>query len=269
MTSTYTTNKGFDKPAIGDDVGTWGNNVNSDWDIADKAFGGNVSYALTSSTTSQAVTKTDAQNQRITLTGNTGSSYTFVGVGSITGTVLTITAVTSGTLTTGSVINGSGVSAGTVISNQLSGTTGGVGTYTVSISQGVPSTVINANNGTIYLTFDAGFSGMWIVINNTTGPAAIYAYTAASGSQGVYLTQGIASLIYSDGTNVGFADNRFNTNSIGATGGGSDAIFFENGQTVTTSYTIPSTVNAMSAGPISINSGVTVTVNAPTVWTIV
>jgi len=48
----------------------------------------------------------------------------------------------------------------------------------------------------------------------------------------------------------------------GATGGGSDEIFVQNGQTVTTNYTIPATKNAMSTGPITINSGVTVTVSS-------
>ena len=48
----------------------------------------------------------------------------------------------------------------------------------------------------------------------------------------------------------------------GATGGGADEIFIQNGQTVTTNYTIPSTKNAMSTGPITINSGVTVTVES-------
>ena len=48
----------------------------------------------------------------------------------------------------------------------------------------------------------------------------------------------------------------------GATGGGSDAIFIENGQTVTTNYTIPADKNAMSTGPIEINAGVTVTVSS-------
>ena len=55
----------------------------------------------------------------------------------------------------------------------------------------------------------------------------------------------------------------------GATGGGSDEIFFENGQTVTTNYTITNNKNAMSAGPITINSGVTVTVGTGEVWTVV
>lgn len=55
----------------------------------------------------------------------------------------------------------------------------------------------------------------------------------------------------------------------GATGGGSDDIFIENGQTVTTNYTLSTGKNALSAGPISINSGITVTVPSGQVWTIV
>lgn len=55
----------------------------------------------------------------------------------------------------------------------------------------------------------------------------------------------------------------------GATGGGSDDIFVENGQTVTTNYTITSGKNAMSAGPITINTGVSVTIPSGSFWTIV
>ena len=57
--------------------------------------------------------------------------------------------------------------------------------------------------------------------------------------------------------------------SAGATGGGSDEIFYENGQTVTTNYTITNGKNAMSAGPITINSGLTVPVVSGETLTIV
>ena len=61
--------------------------------------------------------------------------------------------------------------------------------------------------------------------------------------------------------------------SGGPTGGGSDKVFTENAQTVTTNYTIGDTFgaacNAMAAGPITINSGVTVTVNSGETLTIV
>lgn len=54
----------------------------------------------------------------------------------------------------------------------------------------------------------------------------------------------------------------------GATGGGNDAIFYENGQTVTADYTITTGQNAMSTGPITINTGVTVTVPTGSNWVI-
>jgi hypothetical protein len=55
----------------------------------------------------------------------------------------------------------------------------------------------------------------------------------------------------------------------GATGGGSDDVFFENGQTVTTNYTLTANKNAVSAGPITIDSGVTVTIPSGASWSIV
>lgn len=55
----------------------------------------------------------------------------------------------------------------------------------------------------------------------------------------------------------------------GATGGGNDGVFIENGQTVTTSYTLTSGKNAVSAGPVVIQSGVTVTVPSGSNWVIV
>lgn len=55
----------------------------------------------------------------------------------------------------------------------------------------------------------------------------------------------------------------------GATGGGADQVFFENDQIVTTDYTIPSTKNAGTFGPITVDGGVTVTVSTGAVWTIV
>jgi hypothetical protein len=55
----------------------------------------------------------------------------------------------------------------------------------------------------------------------------------------------------------------------GATGGGGDTVFIENSQVVTANYTIPVGKNAMSTGPITINSGVTVTISSNSVWAII
>lgn len=55
----------------------------------------------------------------------------------------------------------------------------------------------------------------------------------------------------------------------GATGGGSDAIFFENGQNVTANYSISANTNAVSAGPITIDDGVVVTITTGSRWVVV
>ena len=55
----------------------------------------------------------------------------------------------------------------------------------------------------------------------------------------------------------------------GATGGGSDAWALEHDNTITTSYTIGTGKNVISAGPLTVNSGATVTVPSGSNWTIV
>lgn len=55
----------------------------------------------------------------------------------------------------------------------------------------------------------------------------------------------------------------------GATGGGSDTVFFENSLIVTQNYTIPADKNAGTFGPISVADSITVTVPSTSVWSIV
>jgi hypothetical protein len=55
----------------------------------------------------------------------------------------------------------------------------------------------------------------------------------------------------------------------GAAGGGSDAIFWNNGQTVNTSYSIPASTNAGTFGPITIASTATVTIPSSSTWTVI
>lgn len=55
----------------------------------------------------------------------------------------------------------------------------------------------------------------------------------------------------------------------GATGGGNDAVFHLNDQTISNSYTVPTGQNAMTAGPITVANAKVVTVSDGSVWTIV
>ena len=54
----------------------------------------------------------------------------------------------------------------------------------------------------------------------------------------------------------------------GATGGGADQVFVENSDDVTVDYTITSGKNAMSVGPITVASGVAVTIPSGSRWVI-
>ncbi len=102
-----------------------------------------------------------------------------------------------------------------------------------------------ANNGALQLK--VGFSAVSTTLTKTN-PTAARTITLPDASGTVALTSDVGG---------------------GATGGGSDEIFYENDTTVTTSYTITNNKNAMSAGPITINSGVTVTVGTGEAWTVI
>lgn len=73
--------------------------------------------------------------------GNTTAQVT----ASIAAAVMTVTAVASGKLIQGQTLSGVGVAAGTTLGAQLSGTTGGAGTYSVAPSQTVASRTISAS----------------------------------------------------------------------------------------------------------------------------
>lgn len=76
MSTSLTTNKGLSKVTVGTEVGTWGPYINTDMDILDKSLGSTVSYALSSS--NQTVSSTDAQNQRILLTGTLTANISLI-----------------------------------------------------------------------------------------------------------------------------------------------------------------------------------------------
>lgn len=70
------------------------------------------------------------------------------------------------------------------------------------------------------------------------------------------------------GSFEGFNGTSWDSVGGGATGGGTDKMFYLNGQTVTVNYSIPSGQNAGTFGPISVASGITVTVPSGSTWTV-
>ena len=80
---------------------------------------------------------------------------------------------------------------------------------------------------------------------------------------------GIDALNLSDGTSgQAIVTNGSGTISFGNVGAQSD-IFYTNAQTLSTSYSLAANRSAMSAGPVTLGSGVTVTLGSNARWVVV
>lgn len=100
-------------------------------------------------------------------------------------TTLNVTAVGSGTLVVGATISGTGVVSGTTIVSQLTGTTGGTGTYEVSIPQTVASTTITAAYGVMTVTaVGSGALAVGDVLSGTGVTAGTYITSLGTGTGG-------------------------------------------------------------------------------------
>lgn len=66
----------------------------------------------------------------------------------------------------------------------------------------------------------------------------------------------------------GYKNGQWSALGGGAVGGADDEVFFENGKIVTANYTITAGKNAMSAGPVQVLTGASVTVPTGSTWTI-
>lgn len=140
---------------------------------------GKVSFAATASPTVGA-----------TATGSIAAS-TGSFTGSISGNVLTITAVGSGVVVAGGTLSGTNVASGTKVTSQLTGAAGGIGTYEVSIAeQTVASTTISETYGTF--TAASALTGTFGVGNVLTGtgisvPTTITQLGTGTGGLGTYV----------------------------------------------------------------------------------
>jgi hypothetical protein len=121
-----------------------------------------------------------------------------------------------------------------------------------------PSSAFTVNGSTITFTSapSSGTNNIWIEY------ASPITQVIAPSPQTVGLAQLSASGSPSSSTYLR-GDNTW------ATAGAISGVFYQNSQNVTSNYTITSGQNAMSAGPITVNTGVTVTIPTGSRWVIV
>ena len=228
-------------------------------------------YAINSSFVSTMVGQLNSTSGRVGITDNGVNVYIVDGTyrytwristpssavftGSTSGTTLTVSAITSGALAVGQVLFGVGVTQETVITALGSGS-GGVGTYTINLSQTIASermnsatagAIITGSIATTTLTVTAVTSGtlalgMTIQGAGVTANTIITAYGTGSGGAGTYTvnnSQTISSTTlyglnwsvlpstdgaFTGGTNVDIVDNYFVYNRPGTQQFGASAV---------------------------------------------
>jgi len=131
-------------------------------------------------------------------------------------------------------------------------------TWTLPDADGTNGQVLSTD-GSGTLAWSAGGGGSITVSNDTATAANIYPLLAnvVSGTVSNVFTSN-ASIVYQPST------GQLTSQVIAADNG-----LIVNKANVATSYTIGSGYNAMSAGPITVNSGANVTVSSGSVWTVV
>lgn len=120
--------------------------------------------------------------------------------------------------------------------------------------------------GTARIIYAPKSSKTYVVINNSDSTLSLKG-GPGSPTTGIALAAGSSVLAAWDTDVADFV--KVAGGGGGATGGGANQVFFENDQTVTDNYTIPGNKNAGTFGPITVDSGITVTVSSGAVWTVI
>ena len=154
------------------------------------------------------------------------------------------------------------ISGGTVNNSIIGGSTPAAGTFAALTTTGnvilgdAVGDNVTFNAGTATIPNNLVFSGTGTVkmpsgttAQRPTGAAGMFRYNSTTGK-----FEGYTAAWGSVGG--------------GATGGGSDEVFVENSDDVTVDYTITSGKNAMSVGPITLASGVDVTIPSGSRWVV-
>jgi hypothetical protein len=139
------------------------------------------------------------------------------------------------------------------------------GSVTLSVAQ-YQKLILNVTGSiaaNVTYTIPSGVGGQWVVKNLTTGGYSVVIASAGGGSSST-VANNIVATVVCDGTNVYVPSS-----TDVPTGGGSDKAFYLNDITINTNYTIPTAKNAGTFGPVTVASGVVVTVPSGSYWSIV
>ena len=280
MATQYTTLLGFALPVTGELSGSWGTTVNdSITQLEEDAIAGVATASVAGGNWTLSTTGTGATNEArkaiLIPTGSPGVSRNIVAPSQSKAYIVdnksNAAVVLKGTATSGVTI-----AAG---ENALCAWSG---TDFVKIGNfgGNGSFIDIAISGTFSLTGDqvqvaeggtGATTGATALVNLGERTGATGSVVVAAGTTAQRDGSPAAGYFRFNNTNVQFEgyDGASWTGVGGASGGGGNPFVYENDTNVTANYTITTGKNAMSAGPITIDSGFTVTVPSGSVYTIV
>jgi len=218
----------------------------------------------------------------------TAIASAYIADSAVTSAKIADSAVTSAKIADGAIVNADvNASAAITGSKITTGTTSDVGVLQLTDSTSSTSTTTAATPNSVKTAFDLAGAALpktggtmtgAIVFNSGQTIAGYTPRTSATGS--AQLPSG-TELQRDSSPSAGFI--RFNTDVTqfegytgtawasvggGATGGGSNTWALEHDNTITDSYSISSGKNVISAGPLTIDSGATVTVPSGSNWVI-
>lgn len=158
----------------------------------------------------------------------------------------------------------------------------GIGTFT-SPSTLARTTVLSSSNGGSLVNFTSGTKDVFISLTasrtNVSDQPNLIDTSSSSAALRITQTGSGNAILVEDSANpdsTPFAVDASGNVLVGGTTvvskltvtGDVAGTFFVNPTTVSVNYTIPTSYNAMTAGPITVNSGVTVTVPSGSTWTV-
>jgi hypothetical protein len=228
-------------------------------------------FTITNSAPDQTVSLTGAGTTSIsgtypsfTVTSNdqyTGTVTSVGGTGTVNGISLSGTVTSSGNLTLGGTL--SGVDLTTQVTGTLPIANGGTGQTTANTAFNALAPSQSSQSGK-YLTTD-GTNTSWATVNagaslsnDTATSTNLYPLFAAA-------TSGTPTTLYTSNAKLLYKPS---TGELSATVTRASNGIVVNSATVAEDYTIASGDNGLSAGPVTINSGITVTVSSGSTWVV-
>ncbi len=273
MTSTYVNDLRLNEMATGDQSGSWGTVTNTNLELISEAFSYGTEAITTNAdthTTTIADGATDpGRSMFLKYTGTLDSACTITIGPNTVSKMWFIENATSGSQNI-IIKQGSGATV-TIANGQTKAIySDGVGSAAKMVDAFATLSVVDLlvdDDLTVTGTSAAGnYTGDGSTLSKvTTKTSATGSSVVASGTTAQRDGSPSAGMLRFNSTDTsfeGYNGSAWGSIGGGASGGGSNAVFYENDQTVSVNYTIPADKNAMSTGTITVNSGVTVTVSS-------